>query len=166
MHKKKAIAVLGLGTNIGDKIQNIKEAIRFLEEAKITILKLSQFYQTPPWGFQAKEDFLNSAVQVETELSPLQLLIEIKAIELKMGRPEKTSNSYMSRVIDIDIIDFENKIYQYHDLMIPHPHMHIRNFVLYPLRDIEPRYIHPNFNKNIEQLIAELTDETIAVVNI
>lgn len=165
MHTKKAVAVLGLGTNIGSKNQNIKTAIRFLEIANIKIVKQAKLYQTPPWGFNAKEDFFNTVVCVETELNPIQLLIEIKAIELKMGRPSKVSAMYESRIIDIDIIDFENKVYQYHDLIIPHPYMHKRNFVLLPLRDVKPNYRHPILNKNIEQLIGELDDETIAVVN-
>ncbi|MFK8037324.1 MAG: 2-amino-4-hydroxy-6-hydroxymethyldihydropteridine diphosphokinase [Crocinitomicaceae bacterium] len=166
MQQKKAIAILGLGTNMGDKIQNIKEAIAFLKEAKINILKISKVYQTPPWGFKAKDDFFNLAVKIETKLSPILLLVEIKAIELKMGRPIKLEAGYSSRLIDIDIIDFNNETYNYHDLIIPHPYMQSRNFVLYPLRDLEPSYKHPILNKTISQIIAELNDETIALVNI
>jgi 2-amino-4-hydroxy-6-hydroxymethyldihydropteridine diphosphokinase len=165
MQNKTATVILGLGTNLGDKINNLNTAIFNLKQCGVKVLKQSRLYQSPPWGFVAKDDFYNMALQVSTLLSPEQLLIELKAIELKMGRPIKSSLDYSSRIIDIDILDYNMSSFESPELEIPHKHMHKRSFALFPLKDVNQNYVHPNLALHIDELIALLDDNSITVVN-
>ena len=167
MPNQKYQVVLGLGTNLGNKIDHLNKAVLMLENIGITIISISKIYQTPPWGFESEEDFYNLVLRAKTNYNPIQLLVEIKSIELLMGRPSKLkSEHYESRIIDIDIIDFNGQVIDYKDLKIPHPHLHKRSFVIYPLKDIMPNYCHPVTGSTIEELMAGISNETITVVNI
>lgn len=166
MQKKKAVAILGIGTNLGDKIKNLSNAIARIKDCHLEIISSSKIYQTPPWGFQSDDDFYNMAIKIETRLNPFQLLVEMKAIELQLGRSEKKSGKYASRLIDIDIIDYNQEVYSFPDLTVPHEHLEARVFVLFPLKDIHPNYQHPKTGVKIQELIDKLKGETIAVVNI
>ncbi|MFK8045242.1 MAG: 2-amino-4-hydroxy-6-hydroxymethyldihydropteridine diphosphokinase [Crocinitomicaceae bacterium] len=166
MQRRKVHVLLSLGTNLGSKIENLNIAKKHLSENYISVVKESKIYETPPWGFQSANNFYNIVLKVETLLSPFQLLVELKATELKMGRPFKTADSYTSRIIDIDIIDYNSETFKNVDLVIPHPILSERSFVLYPLRDVQVNYVHPITGKTIEELIAVLNDKTATVVNI
>ncbi len=156
-----SIAFLGIGTNLGNKESNLDHAIEKIEEYIGRILKSSSIYETEPWGFQAKNEFLNMAVMVETELVPSELLKKVLNIELLLGRirgKKHYSFSYSSRLIDIDILLYENIIIDEPDLKIPHPLMHHRKFVLVPLCDIAPEMIHPVLKKSFRLLLENCED--------
>nr|WP_129732030.1 2-amino-4-hydroxy-6-hydroxymethyldihydropteridine diphosphokinase [Parabacteroides goldsteinii] len=148
-----AIAYLALGTNIGNKRRNMITAAALLAERVGDVLALSGFYETEPWGFQSDNTFLNAALQLETSLSPLELLKATQQIELEMGRTQKSNGAYHDRIIDIDILLYDNLILQTPELTLPHPLMHERLFVMEPLAEIAPNVIHPVFKKPVISLM-------------
>ncbi|NDV96672.1 2-amino-4-hydroxy-6-hydroxymethyldihydropteridine diphosphokinase [Dysgonomonas sp. 521] len=151
--KDTHIVYLGLGSNLGDRGENLENAIDNIEERIGEIVATSAFYVTEPVGFQSDNQFLNAACKVETGLSPTEVLETAQAIEREMGRHSKSVNKeYTDRIIDIDILLFDDKILESPDLVLPHPHLHERTFVLYPLAEIAGDYVHPVFCKSISQL--------------
>ena len=153
---------LGLGTNIGNRKENLTRAIEALSLALGHYTALSSFIETAPWGFQSENAFLNCAVAFETELEPLQLLDTTESIERELGRTTKsTGGTYHDRVIDIDILLYGNETIETPRLTIPHPLMHLRDFVLEPLAEIAPHAIHPTTGKSIEELTAELKEKQV-----
>ncbi len=134
---KGHIAYLGLGSNLGDKHENLNKAIRNIEKLIGEIERQSAFYATEPWGFESKNSFINACVKVKTDLSPRQLLEATQSIERAMGRKEKSHNGqYHDRLIDIDILLYDNLHVNEPDLIIPHPLMEEREFVMVPLKEI------------------------------
>ena len=148
-----AIAYLALGTNIGNKRRNMITAAALLAERVGDVLALSGFYETEPWGFQSENTFLNAALQLDTSLSPLELLKETQEIEIEMGRTQKSNGAYHDRIIDIDILLYDNLVLQTPELTLPHPLMHERLFVMEPLAEIAPNVIHPVFKKPVISLL-------------
>jgi len=126
---------LGLGTNLGNKRNNLKEAVRLLRR-EVKIVKVSSLYKTKPVGYLDQPDFLNAVVAAKTSLTPLQLLKQVKAIEKIMGRVK--SVPWGPRLIDIDILLYEGKKVNHSRLIIPHPQINKRGFVLKPLKEIAP----------------------------
>jgi len=141
---------LSLGTNLGNREENLdavkKELIR-----KVTILNCSPIYQTEPWGYLDQPDFLNQVLAVETELSPVELLEFIKQVEVKIGR--KPNIRYGPRIVDIDILFYGDRIIQDQNLIIPHPNLRERAFVLVPLADLDPGLIYPGTDLSISDLL-------------
>ena len=128
---------LSLGTNLGDKEQNLMSAITEIERRIGPVRAQSAFLATEPWGFESGNSFLNAAVRVETDLAPLALLDETQQIERDMGRTQKSvEGKYHDRIIDIDILLYDDLHIQTKRLTIPHPLMYERDFVLIPLREI------------------------------
>lgn len=150
-----AIAYLALGTNIGNKRRNMITAAALLAERVGDVLALSGFYETEPWGFQSENTFLNAALRLETSLSPLELLKATQQIEAEMGRTQKSNGTYHDRIIDIDILLYDDLILQTPELILPHPLMQDRRFVMEPLLEIAPSVVHPVFKKTIVSLIRE-----------
>lgn len=148
-----AIAYLALGTNIGNKRRNMITAAALLAERVGDVLALSSFYETEPWGFQSENTFLNAALQLETALSPLELLKATQEIEIEMGRTQKSNGAYHDRIIDIDILLYDDLVMQTPELTLPHPLMHERLFVMEPLAEIAPNVIHPVFKKPVISLL-------------
>lgn len=148
-----AIAYLALGTNIGNKRRNMITAAALLAERVGDVLALSGFYETEPWGFQSENTFLNAALQLDTSLSPLELLKATQEIEIEMGRTQKSNGAYHDRIIDIDILLYDNLVLQTPELTLPHPLMHERLFVMEPLAEIAPNVIHPVFKKLVISLL-------------
>ncbi|WP_304251445.1 2-amino-4-hydroxy-6-hydroxymethyldihydropteridine diphosphokinase [Parabacteroides gordonii] len=148
-----AIAYLALGTNIGNKRRNMITAAALLAERVGDVLALSGFYETEPWGFQSDNTFLNAVLQLETGLPPLELLKATQEIELEMGRTQKSNGAYHDRIIDIDILLYDDLILQTPELTLPHPLMHERQFVMEPLAEIAPNVIHPVFKKPVVSLM-------------
>ena len=131
------IAYLGLGSNLGDRRRVMSETIERINELISDVLSRSAFYETEPWGFVSDNTFLNAAVCVRTALSPFQLLEATQNIEREMGRTTKSeAGVYHDRVIDIDILLYDDISHNEPDLVIPHPHMQEREFVMIPLREI------------------------------
>ncbi|WP_370861864.1 2-amino-4-hydroxy-6-hydroxymethyldihydropteridine diphosphokinase [Parabacteroides faecis] len=150
-----AIAYLALGTNIGNKRRNMITAAALLAERVGDVLALSGFYETEPWGFQSENTFLNAALQLETSLSPLGLLEATQQIEVEMGRTQKSNGTYHDRIIDIDILLYDDLILQTPELTLPHPLMQDRRFVMEPLLEIAPNVVHPVFKKTVVFLMRE-----------
>ncbi len=129
---------LGLGTNLGDKVQNLKDAISRISDAVGRILRQSSFIETEPWGFESENTFLNAVVCCETEKTPREVLLLTQQIERDMGRKQKSvSVGYVDRPIDIDILLYDDLTVDEPDLKIPHPLMHQRDFVMIPLEEIK-----------------------------
>lgn len=147
---------LGLGTNMGNKRRNLLAAAALLAERAGDVLALSSFYETEPWGFQSDYVFLNAALGLQTELSSEELLQMTQEIEQELGRTEKSNGSYQDRIIDIDILLYGNQVIQKDKLLIPHPLMEQRRFVLEPLAEIAPSVVHPVFGKSILELLNDL----------
>lgn len=128
---------LGLGTNLGDKKNNLLTAVNNIEEKIGKVTSLSSFYETEPWGFESENSFLNAALCVETSLEPMAILRIIKDIEIEMGRTQKSVNRmYSDRIIDIDILLYDDLTMATEELTIPHPLMKERDFVMKPLMEI------------------------------
>ncbi len=156
---------LGLGSNIGDKKQNILTAYDHILEHNCKILKKSSFYSTPPWGFDSDVFFYNTVIKIETEIKPIELLAVLKNIEHDMGRKEKSTKGYASRIIDIDILDYRSEILKSEKLTIPHQHISKRNFVVVPLMEIAPNWIHPISKDSIYNMVLRVKAETIELIN-
>ena len=128
---------LGLGSNIGNRKRNMRDAIQYLESIVGTLVRQSDLFETEPWGFDSPNLFINMCVCMETPLSPRQLLEATQSIEKKMGRTLKSeAGEYADRIIDIDILIYDDLKINDGDLIIPHPLMHERDFVMIPLRQI------------------------------
>ncbi len=143
------VVYLALGSNIGNRAQNLKEAIAALSP-QMEVKARSAVYETPPWGFEDQEKFLNQAVRVETYLKPEQLIKHLKRLEVALGRTETFQNG--PRLIDIDILFYDDLVLYSPALTIPHPHLHERGFVLVPLMDIASDFVHPVKKKSIREL--------------
>ena len=135
---------LGLGSNLGDKVWNLQEAIRLIGERVGTVTRQSSFIETEPWGFESEHTFLNAAICCETEKTPREVLLLTQQIERDLGRTKKSTSlltpsllpSYQDRTVDIDILLYDDLRLDEPDLKIPHPLMHERDFVMIPLKEI------------------------------
>jgi 2-amino-4-hydroxy-6-hydroxymethyldihydropteridine diphosphokinase len=150
---------LGLGTNIGKRLSNLERCLSALERSEIIIKNRSSIYETQPKGIQNQPWFLNQVVEVETEFSPDDLLMEIKKIEDNIGRKPNERNG--PRIIDIDILLAGDKIVTTKKLKIPHPKLLERNFALVPLVEIAPDAVHPIAKKRIKELSEECADKAV-----
>ena len=153
---------LNIGSNLvsphGSRYNNIIITINLLIEAKIEIKKISNFYETPSYPNQSFPKFLNVGLIVNYKKNYFDLFKDIKFIEKKLGRTRAKKND--PRVIDIDIIDFNNKIKNTKELILPHPKCHLRNFVLFPILQIDPNWVHPIIKKNAQYLIDNLSQKS------
>lgn len=165
-------AVLLLGSNKGDSESILKIAVAALSSIANPQgnMVLSSIYESEPWGFDADRWFLNMAIVMETPLTAKELLVEILKIETRLGREREGAQSgklrevrsaYLSREIDIDIILFNSDIIQEDSLVVPHPRMHLRRFVLEPIVQIAPNYIHPVFDQTLLSLLEKCTDTSV-----
>lgn len=155
-------AYLLIGGNIGNREKNLEKALRLIGKyTEIELVSVSPVYETAAWGNTEQGSFLNQAVEINTTLSPPALLDVVLDIELQMGR--KREEKYGPRVIDIDIIFFNNEVIDLPALTIPHPALSERRFVLQPLHDIAPGYEHPVLRKTVSSLL-ELCNDTLEVV--
>lgn len=141
---------LALGTNLGDRPANLRAALAALEP-RVRIEAESRIYETPPWGFLDQPAFLNMALRAETDLSPADLLTFLKTLETDLGRAPTFRNG--PRLIDIDILFYDDLVLDTPPLVIPHPRLHERDFVLVPLADIAPDFIHPLLHQSIRALL-------------
>lgn len=153
-----AIVYLGLGTNIGNRRGNLVKAAALLAERVGDILALSGFMETEPWGFDSENLFLNAAIKMETPLTPDELLSATQAIEREMGREKKSDGTYHDRVIDIDILLYDDQVIEQPGLIVPHPLMQERLFVMAPLAEIAPFERHPLLGQTFMELADSLRD--------
>ncbi|MFD1017425.1 2-amino-4-hydroxy-6-hydroxymethyldihydropteridine diphosphokinase [Winogradskyella rapida] len=154
---------IALGSNKGQKLQYLQQAIDAVFEHVGVVKKISSVYKTPALGFDG-DDFYNACITVETELKPKKVLKALQSIETALGRQSKTTEGYASREIDLDILFFEDEILQENTLTIPHAELHKRKFVLQPLRDITTDFQHPVLQKSLEQLWEECEDPSVIEV--
>ncbi len=152
---------LGIGSNLGNRIANIEKAKSLLLQNNIYFISVSNYYETPSWPDPNKPKFLNIVLKVVCKLKPLELLNLCKIIEVKLGRKKTYKNS--PRTCDIDIIDFDGIVLK--EIQIPHKLMHIRNFVLFPLFEINKNWKHPVLKINIKKLIFSLPIKDIRSIN-
>ena len=153
---------LNIGSNLsskyGTKFQNISIAVNLLINIKLKIRKISNFYETPSYPNKKSPRFANIGILADQYFDHKKLIKEISLIEKKIGRVKSKKND--PRVCDIDIIDFNGLVLENKLLKLPHPRSHIRNFVLYPIKEIDPNWIHPIFKKNVDFLINELSQKS------
>lgn len=151
------IAFIGLGSNMGDKFANLKKAIEELEKMQGTkVLKLSSLYKTEPVGGAEQDWFVNAAAEIETSLTPRELLNKLLYIEKNLGRVRDVK--WGPRVIDLDILLYDDLVMDEEGLSIPHPYLHKRGFVLVPLAEIAPKVIHPKLKKSMSELMRGIHD--------
>jgi len=149
---------IGIGSNLGDRKANCQEARAKLNELENTrVVAASSYYESEPHG-NAKTWFVNSVIQLETEFSPADLLKQTKKIEDAMGRKRVKGKRWGSRVVDLDILLFNNEILNKRNLKLPHPRMAKRRFVLAPLAELAPQLVHPGLNQSISELLATVDD--------
>ncbi|MBQ4122530.1 2-amino-4-hydroxy-6-hydroxymethyldihydropteridine diphosphokinase [bacterium] len=152
-----AIAYLCLGSNIGDKLGYVQQAVKLLTESKmVTVVRSSAFYETEPWGNKNLEWFVNAVIEIKTKLSPRELLDLCKNTEILMGRKKVSTKEYEARCIDIDILFYGDMVIEEPDLIVPHPHLHERAFAIVPLLELIPDYEHPKYKKSLLELHEEL----------
>ena len=155
---KEHTVYLALGTNLGDRLANLKQAIASLTP-QLDVKAKSQVYETPPWGVEDQPKFLNQVIRAKTYLDPEPLLKHLKRLEVALGRKESFVNG--PRLIDIDILFYDDLVLSKPALVIPHPRLHERGFVLLPLLDIAPDLVHPVQKKTVRELAAMCNAEGI-----
>jgi len=148
---------LHLGSNKNQPLKQLLTALGKIEEQVGKITAYSQIYKTEAWGKKDQDDFINMAIEVDSQLEALEILNQTQQIEKSMGRLE--NEKWAARIIDIDLLFYESQIITHKELSIPHPHIEKRNFVLIPLMDIAAKYEHPVMNKTIEELYLLSKDE-------
>jgi len=157
MKTKKQKVFLQLGSNIGDRVCYLNLAKRFIVDEIGSVKNESRIYESAPWGVSSQDYYLNEIIEVNTVDDPYTVLKKILNIEKKIGRVRK--KKWSSRIIDIDIIFYDNFIINNKNLTIPHEYMHKRNFVLFPLNEIAADFLHPIFKKTVNKLMLKCTDK-------
>ena len=146
-----------MGSNLGDRVNHLKEALRHIAEQVGSLGRVSGIYESEPWGFSSDHRFCNSCVSVQTTLEPLSLMDSILQIEKGMGRerssPREVKDGYADRVIDIDLLLFGDMRYDHPRLILPHPGLANRRFVLVPLNEIAPHLVHPVLGISISRML-------------
>lgn len=151
-------AFILLGTNLGDKMANLQEAISLIKKNNIVICCKSMIYETDAWGNTNQDNFYNQVIEVNTELCANDLLQTLLQIETQMGRIR--NQKWEARIIDLDILYFNHEIIDTENLKVPHPYLHVRRFTLTPLAQIAPDFLHPDFNKTNTELLQNCSDKS------
>lgn len=154
------IIYLALGSNLGDRLANLKQAVTSLSP-QVDVKSRSRVYETPPWGYTDQPAFLNMVIKGNTYLEPERLLKHLKRLEIALGRVPGFQNG--PRLIDIDILFYDEVVLDTPPLSLPHPHLHERGFVLMPLNDIAPDLIHPTLGRTVREMLASSDTNGIAV---
>ena len=161
--KSQHQVVLSIGSNQGNRLANIESCIALIHQEAGTVIEVSKLYETPAWGFES-DAFYNCALLLHTNLSAQKILNQVLKIEKQLGRIRSHEQGYQSRIIDIDLIVFDNEIIESEKLTIPHPLMQNRKFVLLPMQDLKLNWRHPVFHKNIIELIAISPDDSSCTI--
>ena len=151
------LASITLGSNIGNKVFNIKKAINYISKS-VEVKRISNYYETEPWGYESKNSFVNAGIIIETIFSPEDLLAFLKQIEKKMGR-QKTMDGYQDRIIDLDILTFGHVTLSTTNLVIPHPKIAERKFSIVILKDLFFDEVIPSLNKSALELLQQCEDK-------
>lgn len=161
--KSQHQVVLSIGSNQGNRLENIESCINLIHQEVGTVIQVSKLYETPAWGFES-DAFYNCALLLHSNLSAQKILSQVLKVEKKLGRIRSDQQGYQSRIIDIDLIVFDDEIIDSEKLQIPHPLMQNRKFVLLPMQDLKLDWKHPVFQKTISELIAISPDDSICTV--
>ena len=161
--KSQHQVVLSLGTNQGNRLRNIENCIQLIHQEIGTVIKISKLYETPSWGFDS-DAFYNCALVLHTFMSANKILSKILKIEKQLGRVRGLTLEYQSRIIDVDLIAFNEEIIDVEKLQVPHPLMQNRNFVLMPMQDLNLDWIHPVLHKKVADLLEISTDESVCSI--
>jgi deoxyguanosine kinase len=161
--KSQHQVVLSIGSNQGNRLENIQSCINLIHQEVGTVIQVSKLYETPAWGFES-DAFYNCALLLHSNLSAQKILSQILKVEKKLGRIRSGHQGYQSRIIDVDLIIFDDEIINSEKLQIPHPLMQDRKFVLLPMQDLKLDWKHPVFQKTISELIAISPDDSICSV--
>ena len=157
----KHTAYISYGSNLGDKKVVIQKALDLINGlSAVSITAYSSFYSSDAWGFSSEKSFINGVIKVSTGLSAFSLLEALQRIEKSIGRKEKTTKEYADRLIDLDILGYDNLVLTTPALTIPHEWMHVRNFVLEPLAEIAPEWTHPLYLMYAKNLLAKSKDKS------
>lgn len=152
------VAYLCLGGNIGDREKALSLALLKINETVGNITAQSNIYETEAWGVENQQAYLNQCIEINTNYKSLELIDILLAIEKELGRERGISETYLPRTIDIDILFYNQEIIEQSKLLVPHPRLHLRKFVLTPLQEIASNYLHPLLNKTIFNLLSECED--------
>lgn len=147
---------ISIGSNLGDRISNCKKALDEMGSFA-NIVTVSSLYETEPVGKEDQPDFINCVAEIDTDLAPHDFLERLNVVEEKLGRVR--DEKWGPRTIDLDIIFYGDQVINDNDLEIPHPRAHLRRFVLEPLCEIAPKFIHPKFNLPVEELLTKIEDD-------
>jgi 2-amino-4-hydroxy-6-hydroxymethyldihydropteridine diphosphokinase len=162
-NRKYHTVFISLGSNMGDKLENCRHAVAALSALDLTrVVACSPFYKTEPVDYTDQDWFINAVVKVETELTPQDLLARLKEIQQNAGRTHDTVR-FGPRIIDLDILFYDDRVIRTAGLEVPHPRMHKRRFVLQPICDIEPHILHPILKTTVEHLLEQLDDDAQSV---
>lgn len=155
--------VLSIGSNQGNRLENIQNCIDLIHQEVGTVIRVSRLYETPAWGFES-DAFYNCALILHTASSAQKVLSQVLKVEKQLGRIRSEQQGYQSRIIDIDLITFDDEIINSEKLQIPHPLMQNRNFVLLPVQDLKLDWKHPVFQKSISELITSSPDDSVCTI--
>jgi len=156
MGSESHVSYIGIGSNMGDRLAYLREALAGIAALSgTTLVRCSRLYQTEPLGYQDQDWFLNAAIQIRTPLDPRRLIQALNRIEALAGRDRHGGVRFGPRTLDLDILLFDDRVIVEPDLEIPHPRLHKRRFVLKPLCDIDPTIVHPVLNKSVGELMAK-----------
>ncbi|HUH47429.1 MAG TPA: 2-amino-4-hydroxy-6-hydroxymethyldihydropteridine diphosphokinase [Arenibacter sp.] len=156
---KTATTYISLGSNMGDRLNHLQDAVFHINTRIGKVTRLSHVYETPAWGFDG-DYFYNACIEVKTEYWPQEVLKRLLQIEVRLGRERNTGPGYTARTIDLDILYYDREILHSEILTIPHPNLTKRRFVLKPLADIAPQFYHPEVNKDTRNLLQECKDKS------
>ena len=152
-------AIILLGSNMGNRHRMLEDAARHVDSKAGQVVQRSSLYETEPWGFEAEQHFLNQVLIVDTEREPQALMDQLLSIEKEMGRERALpGDGYASRIIDIDILFYEDRVIDRDRLKIPHPELHNRRFTLMPLQEVAPNLVHPVLGQTVTELLHDCPD--------
>ncbi len=151
--------IVSIGSNQGERLVNVLTAIDLIHQQVATVVKVSQIYETPAWGFES-DAFYNAAILLHSNKNPQKILNQLLKIEKHLGRTRSNEKGYQARTLDLDIIAFNDEIISTENLQVPHPQMQHRKFVLLPLRDLDNQWQHPELHLSVTELIAITSDES------
>jgi len=161
--KSQHQVILSIGSNQGNRLENIESCIDLIHQEVGTVIRVSKLYETPAWGFES-DAFYNCALLLHSSSSAQKILSQVLKVEKQLGRIRSDQQGYQSRIIDIDLIVFEDEIIESDKLQVPHPLMQNRNFVLLPMQDLKLNWKHPVLHKTVSELIAITPDDSICTV--
>lgn len=164
INKYTDLIYIGVGTNLGDRLQNIQTAIKELNTLNITVIRTASIYETEPWGFETSDTFLNTVFECSSSMNAMDCLKALQFVEKKMGREKKLTIGYESRIIDLDILLFKNQQISTSELTIPHAYLTERQFVIIPMQELVESVFFESISTNFTELKNKFKDSKTSFV--